>query len=125
MIGHIVTVLDCLLICAPRAIQLALRDTTRQSSAIHSDNAVALKSRHAASETTYRRNGRLDLKAGILRLVRHPFKGIPAIKVSERLAVESGVMTLPAEFFLSAADSQGESGRWVRFSVVNVDEEKG
>jgi aspartate/methionine/tyrosine aminotransferase len=56
--------------------------------------------------------------------VRHPFKNVPAYKVCERLAVEMGIMTLPAQFFLSEEDSQGESGKWIRFSVVNVNKEK-
>lgn len=41
------------------------------------------------------------------------------------MACEVGVMCLPVEFFLSAEEiSEGDNAKWVRFSVVNVDEEK-
>ena len=53
-----------------------------------------------------------------------------AIEVSERLARDAGVVTLPAEFFCKekamAVDSvsAGDDGMWLRFSVANVDDEK-
>lgn len=47
------------------------------------------------------------------------------MQLSERMACEIGVMCLPVEFFLSAEEiAQGENAKWVRFSVVNVDEER-
>jgi len=124
MIGHINTVLDCMLICAPRAIQLALAETIVDLRPFIMNNASALTSRHAAFRAHLPKEWKIGSQGGYFAFVRHPFKNIPAIQVSERLAVETGVMTLPAEFFLSEEDSKGESGRWVRFSVVNVDEEK-
>jgi aspartate/methionine/tyrosine aminotransferase len=48
------------------------------------------------------------------------------MEVSKRLAIETGVVSLPAEFFLPNNDSYGdeEKKRWIRFSVANVDDIK-
>lgn len=61
--------------------------------------------------------------------MKHPFVRISAREVSERLAKQMGVVTLPATFF---SDDKGgaivegptDQGRWIRFSVANVDDEK-
>jgi aspartate/methionine/tyrosine aminotransferase len=44
------------------------------------------------------------------------------MEVCERLSAEGGVLVLPAELFATEATLQeGDSKRWVRFSVANVD----
>ena len=46
------------------------------------------------------------------------------MQVCERMAVEGGILTLPAELFATHATLQDyESKRWVRFSVANADDE--
>jgi aspartate/methionine/tyrosine aminotransferase len=86
---------------------------------------------------------------GYFAFVRHPFEGIRGEEVCRRLAMDAGVLILPATFFAPTAQPTipgGESGgraieqdhendstrslgtlvreleRWLRVSVANVDD---
>jgi aspartate/methionine/tyrosine aminotransferase len=69
--------------------------------------------------------------------MKHLFKGVNAIEVSRRLAMDAGVVTLPAEFFCREVVTRKNTGSlakniagpsendmWIRFSVANVDDAK-
>jgi len=124
VLNHILTVLDSLLICAPRPIQLALASTLPGLRPFVRDNAEAVHSRHEHLKAHLPSSWRLGSQGGYFAFVRHPFKGRDALQVCERMAAEGGIVTLPVQVFADEATlREGDSGRWVRFSVANVDDE--
>jgi len=124
MIGHLCTVMDSLLICAPRAIQLALCDTLVGLRPFIKENAVELRHRHAKFKEYLPPQWSIGSQGGYFAFTRHPFKNVTALEIAKTLAAKIGVLCLPAEFFFSPEDANGENAKWVRFSVVNVGEEK-
>ncbi|KAF7977219.1 hypothetical protein HWV62_4491 [Athelia sp. TMB] len=136
------TVLDCLQICAPRPPQLALAPLLPQFRAFTRAHAESIDARHALFRSVLPSRWTIGAQGGFFAFVRHPFKGVSARVVSERLATEVGVVTLPAEFFCQAKAKAGDDGvlehgqagtevvipgdddMWIRFSVANVDDEK-
>ncbi|KAH7925129.1 PLP-dependent transferase [Leucogyrophana mollusca] len=130
LLQHITTTLDCLQICAPRPAQLALATPgllpalRRESIA---ENAAALRARHTLFRGALPEGWVVGSQGGYFAFVRHPFGGVSAMEVCQRLAEEMGVVVLPVQFFCEDGawdNGQGEMGRWVRFSVANVDDEK-
>ncbi|KAH9919209.1 PLP-dependent transferase [Epithele typhae] len=121
------TALDSLQICAPRAPQAALAPliTSGALRPFVQDMARAVQHRHALFKARVPPRWRIGCQGGYYAFVRHPFVGRRAEEICERLAREAGVVTLPAGFFAPPADEkEGEEGRWVRFSVANVDDRK-
>lgn len=134
--------LDCLQICAPRPPQLALAPLLAQLRPFTRAHAESIDARHALFRAVLPPRWTIGAQGGFFAFVKHPFKGVSASVVSERLAREVGVITLPAEFFCQAkADvvgkgdgeqekvasevvSPADDDTWIRFSVANVDDEK-
>jgi len=124
LLGLITTVLDSLLICAPRPIQLALASTLHDLRPFVRKNAEAVRARHEHFKAHLPSTWRVGSQGGYFAFVRHPFKGRDAMEVCERMSAEGGVVTLPIELFATDACLQDDdSRRWVRFSVANVDDE--
>lgn len=63
---------------------------------------------------------------GYFAFVKHPFVGKGSAEICHRLAAEVGVLLLPGTFVSPGVseDRQDPYGRWIRFAVANVDEEK-
>lgn len=134
LLKHITTTLDCLQICAPRPPQLALASPgllpiLRQSIQA---SAQSLKIRHNIFRTHLPPGWTIGSQGGYFAFVRHPFVGIPAITLCQRLAEELGVLALPMQFFCDDSvgfelESLGQSKmdweRWIRFSVANVSDD--
>ncbi|KAH8091377.1 PLP-dependent transferase [Cristinia sonorae] len=113
--------LDNIQICAPRPPQLALASVLPQLRPFVKDVAGALERRHTLFKDSLPSRWKVGAQGGYYAFVQHPFKGVDAMVVCERLAKEMGVVCLPAGFF----GPVGEGGeRWVRFSVANVDDER-
>lgn len=124
LLNHTLTVLDSLLICAPRPIQLALASTLPDLRSFVRKNAEAVQSRHEHFRAHLPSSWRVGSQGGYFAFVRHPFKGRDAMQVCKRLSVEGGILTLPIELFATENTHQDdESRRWMRFSVANVDDE--
>lgn len=124
LLNHILTVLDSLLICAPRPIQLALATTLPGLRPFVRKNAEAVRSRHEHFKASLPPSWRIGSQGGYFAFVRHPFKGRDAMQVCERMSAEGGVVTLPVEVFATEAVLQDDGRRrWVRFSVANIDDE--
>ncbi|KAF9650230.1 PLP-dependent transferase [Thelephora ganbajun] len=124
VLNHIITVLDSLLICAPRPIQLALASTIPDLRPFVRNNAKAVHSRHEHFKTHLPSSWRIGSQGGCFAFVKHPFKGREAMQVCERMSAEGGIVTLPIELFATKATLQENDGRrWIRFSVANVDDE--
>ncbi|KAG2749139.1 PLP-dependent transferase [Suillus brevipes Sb2] len=128
LLKHVTTTLDCLQICAPRPPQLALASPgllpmLRQSIQA---SAQSLKIRHDIFRTHLPPDWTIGSQGGYFAFVKHPFVGIPAITLCQRLAEELGVLALPMQFFCddsagSDLESLGQSKtdweRWIRLSV--------
>ncbi|KAA1475608.1 PLP-dependent transferase [Dentipellis sp. KUC8613] len=127
---HIHTVLDCMQICPPRPVQLALAPLMPSFRPFIHASAEALKARHDLFRACLPPPWRIGAQGGFFAFVRHPFKGMGATEVCRRLAEEWGIVLLPAEFFgysangVAGAASEPDDERWIRFAVANVDDDK-
>jgi aspartate/methionine/tyrosine aminotransferase len=79
-----------------------------------------LETRHELFRKKLPKSWKIGAQGGYYAFVRHPFVGIDSRTVSQRLAEQIGVITLPSVFFSDGV----EPDRWIRFSVANVDDEK-
>ncbi|KAF9461939.1 PLP-dependent transferase [Collybia nuda] len=123
------TVLDCIQICPPRPLQLALSSLLPTIRPFIHETAIAIRNRHALFRDSLPPRWKVGAQGGYFAFVRHPFIGISSLEVSKRLAMEIGVITLPSTFFCeeegqAEAEIVWDQGRWIRFSVANVDDEK-
>ncbi len=115
--SQIAKVLDNLQICAPRAAQAAL---------VWAIDALA-DWREAARREIVERGAafrrmleavpgwRIDSSGAYFAYVRHPFPGMPAIEIAERLAAERGVLCLPGSYFGPGQENH------LRIAIANVD----
>jgi len=128
VLDQIKTVLDCLQICPPRAIQLALHPLLPELRSFIRATSQSLVHRHELFRSLLPSSWKIGSQGGYYAFVRHPFKGVSATDVCRRMAVEAGVITLPAAFFSPKLSIKQEVGgdeeRWIRFSVANVDDER-
>ncbi|GLB43701.1 hypothetical protein LshimejAT787_1402130 [Lyophyllum shimeji] len=127
LIKQIRTVLDCLQICPPRPIQIALTQLLPTLRPFVRETAMAIRARHELFRRVLPKRWTVGAQGGYFAFVKHPFVGVSSLEVSKRLATELGVVSLPSAFFCEEEDV-GEAGwdkaRWIRFSVANVDDEK-
>ncbi|CCM05119.1 uncharacterized protein FIBRA_07327 [Fibroporia radiculosa] len=125
-ISHLNTALDSIQICAPRPPQRALAPLLPSLRTFIRETADAVAHRHTLFREVLPKRWCIASQGGYYAFVRHPFVGISASKVCQRLAEELGVVCLPAEFFGPKHNEsvQQEPERWVRFSVANVNDEK-
>ncbi|KAG6833254.1 hypothetical protein H0H93_013300, partial [Arthromyces matolae] len=128
LLKEVKTVLDCLQICTPRPIQLALAPLLSAMRPFIRESADAIHARHRLFREMLPPRWKIATQGGYYAFVEHPFKGISSLEVCKRLAMELGVVSLPSTFFCEAGDDGGDSGwkklKWIRFSVANVDNEK-
>jgi len=124
-------VLDCLQICPPRAIQLALVDQIPAMRQFIASQSSTLATRHATLKAVLPPRWRLAAQGGFFAYVHHPFPGRSSYEVCERLALEMGVAGLPGTFFQPPEEHEfwggrekaREEDRWLRIGVANVGEE--
>lgn len=85
----------------------------------------ALAHRHALFRASLPESWRIGSQGGYFAFVRHPYVSQRAEEVCQMLARVSGVLALPATFFMptESSENQAEMERWIRFSVANVDDE--
>ncbi|KAI0823234.1 PLP-dependent transferase [Trametes gibbosa] len=117
------TALDSIQICAPRPPQSALAPLLPELRPFVRETAEAVAHRHTLFKARLPARWRIGSQGGYYAFVRHPFAGRGAKEVCERLAKETGVLSLPAAFF-GPQGMEGDEERWVRFSVANVDDER-
>ncbi|KZT54423.1 PLP-dependent transferase [Calocera cornea HHB12733] len=121
-------VLDCLQICPPRAIQLALVDQIPAMRPFVASQASALSARHSALKAALPPRWKLAAQGGFFAYVHHPFPRRSSYEVCERLALDLGVAGLPGTFFQppeahpfwAGVDAAREEDRWLRIGVANV-----
>jgi aspartate/methionine/tyrosine aminotransferase len=133
LLTQVTTVLDCLQICPPRPIQLALTPLLPSIRPFIRETALAIRDRHDLFRKALPAKWKIGAQGGYFAFVKHPFVGVSSLEVSRRLATELGVVSLPSAFFceeesveVQAVGEQPlwDAGKWIRFSVANVDDEK-
>lgn len=129
LLTQIMTVLDCIQICPPRPLQLALSPLLPSIRPFIRETAIAIRDRHELFRDSLPPRWKIGTQGGYYAFVKHPFIGVSSLEVSKRLAVELGVVTLPSAFFceegqVGAEGPLWDKGRWIRFSVANVDDNK-
>jgi aspartate/methionine/tyrosine aminotransferase len=112
--------LDCLHICPQRpgqaALTWALEGGLDALSEWRSGNRAEMNRRAAVLREAFARclpAWQVDALGTYFAYVRHPFRGVDAWRVVEHLALEHGVLLLPASAFAGSADH-------VRVSFANV-----
>lgn len=120
------TALDNIQICAPRPPQRALASLLPSLRPFVQETARAIEARHKLFKAHLPERWHVGSLGAYYAFVRHPFKGVDAADVCKRLAQETGVICLPAGFFCpgQGGRAEGDMGKWIRFSVANVDDEK-
>ncbi|KAI0703772.1 pyridoxal phosphate-dependent transferase [Cytidiella melzeri] len=120
------TALDNTQICAPRPAQRALAPLLPSLRPFVRASALAVQARHVLFKNAVPRRWHIGSQGAYYAFVKHPFKDVDASEVCKRVAQEIGVISLPAGFFGPGVEgrAEGEMGRWIRFSVANVDDEK-
>lgn len=116
LVPEVAKILDCLQICAPRVSQIASAWAIDGLTSYRNSNRREIARRGAAfrSVLASSNNWRIDALGAYFAYVRHPFDGVPAPVVAERLAVERGVLMLPGGYF------GPEQDRHVRVAIANV-----
>lgn len=135
-LGSVKTVLDCLQICPPRAVQLGLAELLPSLRTFVQENAEAVRGRHALFKRSLPEGWTIGAQGGYFAFVRHPYAKIRSERLAQILVEREGLLTLPATFFTppvhategeenGSRDAEvAESERWLRFSVANVDDGK-
>lgn len=120
------TALDNIQICAPRPAQRALAGLLPSLRPFVHENARAIEARHRLFKACLPPRWHIGSQGAYYAFVKHPFRDVDSADVCRRLAQEIGVISLPAGFFTpgEGGKATGGMGKWIRFSVANVDDEK-
>ncbi len=112
--------LDCIQICPARAAQLSLpwamehlRDWRKDITAKIITRGSVFRSAMAALP-----HWKIDQLGAYFAYVRHPFNGVPATLVAERLAVDCGLLALPGSYFGPGQDQH------LRMAFANVSQDE-
>jgi aspartate/methionine/tyrosine aminotransferase len=117
LIGQLEKILDCLQICAPRTAQAALPWAVEGLRGWREANRAEINRRIAVFRNALEplAGWRIESIGAYFAYLRHPFEGVPAQAVAERLAVERGVLCLPGSYFGPGQD------RHLRVAFANVE----
>jgi len=101
MVDAIARIMDNVQICAPRAPQIAVASAIAPLADWRQANRAEIARRATAlREAMDGLNGwTLDAVGAYFAFLRHPFDATGSIEVSERLAREAGIVTIPGTFF--------------------------
>ncbi len=117
MLDQIGKVLDTVQICPPRAAQAAVAWGIEALAGWRDGNRLEIERRARAftSAMGQAHGWRVDSVGAYFAFVKHPFEGIPAPAVAERLAAERGVLALPGGYF-----GPGQDGH-LRIAFANAE----
>ena len=115
LMPQLMKVLDCMHICANRVGQAALHWGIDALSGWRAENRAEMGRRATAMRSCFKTipNWRIEALGAYFAYVRHPFAGTDAWTVVEHLALQHGVMILPATAFAGSPDH-------VRVSFANI-----
>ena len=116
VVGQFAKALDCLHICPQRPAQAAVGWAIGALPGWRAANRATINERADAVRAEFQRlpGWALDSVGSYFAYVRHPFAGVPAARVAERLAAERGVAGLPGSAF-----GPGQE-RHLRLAFANV-----
>lgn len=119
MVEHIARIMDNLQICAPRPAQAALAEAMPQLQDWKQANRAEIARRAEALHAVMARLPAWSVAAAgaYFAFVKHPFPGVSAPAIAERMAKTYGVLCLPGSYF-----GQGLDG-YLRFAFANADAE--
>ena len=117
LIQAFMKVLDCLHICPQRGGQAVLGWAIPALGAWRAANRAVINGRADAVRDGFQRlsGWRVGSLGAYFAYVRHPFTGVSAARVAERLAVEAGAVGLPGSAFGPGQEEH------VRMAFANVD----
>lgn len=117
LLAEIAKVLDCMQICAARPGQAALAWAIDALADWRERNRQEIAARAAAFEAAVAQveGWRIDSMGAYFAYLAHPFEGVPAATVAERLAATRGVLGLPGSYFGPAQDGH------LRIAFANAD----
>ncbi len=116
LIAEIAKIMDNLQICAPRVGQIAVAETLASLADWREANRGEIAARAAELRSVIGAAPGWEIGAigAYFAFVRHPFAEETSASVSERLARNAGVVTVPGEFF-----GPGQEG-YLRFAFANA-----
>ena len=117
LLGQIEKVLDTVTICPSHWAQRAALFALNHLDQWRDERTAELNARRDALVGAFTRNDlryQLASAGGFFAYVRHPFSGVPALKVAQRLAAEQNLLALPGSMFGPGQDA------YLRFSFTNV-----
>lgn len=116
LIAQIAKIMDNLQICAPRVGQVAVAETLGSLGDWREANRGEIAARAAALRRVIAAVPGWEIGAigAYFAFVRHPFPGEASTAVSERLARDGGIVTVPGEYF-----GPGQE-RYLRFAFANA-----
>lgn len=119
VVAQISKVMDNLQICAPRSAQAAVTKAIPALKGWRQDNRAEIDRRAAALKAVMAKvpEWRMDSIGAYFAFIRHPFPGVPAAEVAERLARDAGVLCVPGSYF------GVEQNGYLRFAFANADVE--
>jgi len=117
MAGQFAKVLDCLHICPQRAGQVALQWAIDALPEWRAANRARINERAKAVGAVFEQleGWRLESLGAYFAYVRHPWPGVPSVRVAEALAVNRGALCLPGSAFGPGQDNH------VRIAFANTD----
>jgi aspartate/methionine/tyrosine aminotransferase len=117
LIEHIAKILDCIQICPSRAAQAVLPWAIEALRGWREENRAEINLRAQVFQAALAPlpEWRIESAGAYFAYLRHPFAGVKAQAVAEKLATERGVLCLPGSYF-----GLGQEGH-LRVAVANVD----
>ncbi|SMC99870.1 aminotransferase [Rhizobium sp. RU36D] len=118
VITEVAKVMDNLQICAPRSAQAAVAEALPMLADWREDNRREIGRRSDVLKATLGQGPwQIGAVGAYFAFVRHPFDSKSSAEVAERLAKESGILTLPGAYFGKGLDG------YLRFAFANCDSE--
>jgi aspartate/methionine/tyrosine aminotransferase len=116
LIEEVAKILDCIQICAPRAAQAVLPWAIEALRGWREENRAEINRRAQVFQEALAPlpDWRIESVGAYFAYLRHPFKGVKAQAVAEKMATERGVLCLPGSYF-----GPGQEGH-LRVAVANV-----
>jgi aspartate/methionine/tyrosine aminotransferase len=116
-VAHIAKVMDNLQICAPRPQQAAVARALPALGAWRDGNRREIDRRAQALRDVIAGTDGWEIASmgAYFAFVSHPLEGESSLRVAERLARDTGVVTIPGTFFGPGME------RYLRFAFANVD----
>ncbi|GAA5860394.1 hypothetical protein JCM3774_000405 [Rhodotorula dairenensis] len=122
-LAQVSKLLDCIQICPARPAQRAVEWAIQALAEWRAETRTELQRRQRVFRELLDdvQGWQVATGGAYFAYVKHPYKGASSELVSQRLAEQVGIITLPGTFF-SPPFADIDEDRYIRFSIANVDE---